>query len=162
MVAAILAALMSSLAAVMNSCSTIFTMDIYKQFRPRARNRELVAAGRLGTFVFTGLGVVPRVALSTGDGWCPGHVLMPASVETEQRDSGRIQDQPCGGHVQSCPTRTECWDESAPQEGARWHHSGMRAQATGGGGGRTSVCCFPTVATGEVGTNVGDPLCLLH
>ena len=30
------------------------------------------------------------------------------------------------------------------------------------GGRGISVYCYPTVATGEAGTNVGDPLCLLY
>ena len=41
-----------------------------------------------------------------------------------------------------------------------------RAGGRGGGGSRggggNSVCCYPTMATREAGTNVGDPLCLLH
>ncbi|HMV48061.1 MAG TPA: sodium:solute symporter [Blastocatellia bacterium] len=49
MVAAMLAALMSSLSAVFNSSSTIFTMDFYKKFKPLASERELVNIGRLAT-----------------------------------------------------------------------------------------------------------------
>lgn len=51
MVAAMLAALMSSLSAVFNSSSTIFTMDFYKKFKPQASERELVNVGRLATVV---------------------------------------------------------------------------------------------------------------
>ena len=51
MVAAMLAALMSSLSAVFNSSSTIFTMDFYKKFKPLASERELVNVGRLATVV---------------------------------------------------------------------------------------------------------------
>lgn len=51
MVAAMLAALMSSLSAVFNSSSTIFTMDFYKKFKPSASERELVNVGRLATVV---------------------------------------------------------------------------------------------------------------
>jgi solute:Na+ symporter, SSS family len=48
-VAAMLAALMSSLSAVFNSSSTIFTMDFYKKFRPNASERQLVNVGRVAT-----------------------------------------------------------------------------------------------------------------
>ncbi len=57
MVAAMLAALMSSLSAVFNSSSTIFTMDFYKKWKPNATDRELVQIGRLTTAVMVGLGV---------------------------------------------------------------------------------------------------------
>ena len=44
---ALAAAVVSSLASIINSTSTIFTMDIYKTFfRPEATNRELVRVGR--------------------------------------------------------------------------------------------------------------------
>ncbi|XP_064218760.1 sodium/glucose cotransporter 2 isoform X2 [Aotus nancymaae] len=47
MLAVMLAALMSSLASIFNSSSTLFTMDIYTRLRPRAGNRELLLVGRL-------------------------------------------------------------------------------------------------------------------
>jgi len=49
MIAALLAALMSSLSAVFNSCSTLITMDIYRKIRPDASERRLVTVGRLVT-----------------------------------------------------------------------------------------------------------------
>jgi len=49
MVAALLAALMSSLSSVFNSCSTLVTMDVYKKMRPDATERRLVMVGRLTT-----------------------------------------------------------------------------------------------------------------
>ncbi|MCI0388868.1 MAG: sodium:solute symporter [Acidobacteria bacterium] len=57
MVAAMLAALMSSLSAVFNSSSTIFTMDFYKQFRPAASERQLVNVGRSTTAIMVVLGL---------------------------------------------------------------------------------------------------------
>ncbi|HDQ45090.1 MAG TPA: Na+/glucose cotransporter [bacterium] len=54
----LLAALMSSLAAVFNGCSTLFTMDIYQKLKPNASQRELVHMGRLATGVVVVLGVV--------------------------------------------------------------------------------------------------------
>ncbi|MFC1569565.1 sodium:solute symporter [bacterium] len=54
----LLAALMSSLAAVFNGCSTLFTMDIYKKLKPKASEIELVHMGRIATFVVVVLGVI--------------------------------------------------------------------------------------------------------
>ncbi|XP_066239446.1 sodium/glucose cotransporter 2 isoform X2 [Saccopteryx leptura] len=47
MLAVMLAALMSSLASIFNSSSTLFTMDIYTRLRPRAGDSELLLVGRL-------------------------------------------------------------------------------------------------------------------
>jgi SSS family solute:Na+ symporter len=58
MVASMLAALMSSLASVFNSSSTIFTMDFYRKLRPAAGERELVNVGRLATVIMVGLGLL--------------------------------------------------------------------------------------------------------
>jgi len=54
----ILAALMSSLAAVYNACSTLFTMDIYKKIKPETGERELVRVGRITTAVVVVLGMI--------------------------------------------------------------------------------------------------------
>lgn len=55
--AGLLAALMSSLSSVFNSCSTIFTLDIYKKIRPDSSEKHLVTVGRLATvgLVFFGI-----------------------------------------------------------------------------------------------------------
>uniref|UniRef100_A0A8B9GT87 Sodium/glucose cotransporter 2 n=1 Tax=Astyanax mexicanus TaxID=7994 RepID=A0A8B9GT87_ASTMX len=47
MLAVMLAALMSSLASIFNSSSTLFTMDIWTRIRPQARDRELMIVGRV-------------------------------------------------------------------------------------------------------------------
>jgi SSS family solute:Na+ symporter len=49
MVAALLAALMSSLSSVFNSCSTLITIDIYRKTHPDAAERTLVLVGRVTT-----------------------------------------------------------------------------------------------------------------
>ena len=54
----LLAALMSSLAAVFNSSSTLFTIDIYKKVHPQASERRLVIVGRLATAVLVVLGIL--------------------------------------------------------------------------------------------------------
>ena len=50
-VAGLLAALMSSLSSVFNSCSTLITWDIYKKLHPTATERQLVWVGQLSTIV---------------------------------------------------------------------------------------------------------------
>ncbi|XP_067101941.1 sodium/glucose cotransporter 2 isoform X2 [Osmerus mordax] len=47
MLAVMLAALMSSLASIFNSSSTLFTMDIWTRIRPQARESELMVIGRV-------------------------------------------------------------------------------------------------------------------
>jgi SSS family solute:Na+ symporter len=54
----LLAALMSSLASVFNSCSTLFTMDIYRKLKPETSDRGLVTVGRLATAVVVVLGIL--------------------------------------------------------------------------------------------------------
>ena len=54
----LLAALMSSLAAVFNSSSTLFTIDIYQKLHPEASERTLVLVGRVATGVLVILGVL--------------------------------------------------------------------------------------------------------
>jgi len=66
--AGLLAALMSSLASVFNSCSTLFTVDIYKKLRPESSEKELVRMGRIATVVVVLLGVlwIPIMANISG------------------------------------------------------------------------------------------------
>ena len=67
-IASLLAALMSSLASVFNSTSTLFTIDFYKNFRPESSEVELVLVGRLATAVMVVLGVlsVPLITMLSG------------------------------------------------------------------------------------------------
>ncbi len=66
--AGLLAALMSSLASVFNSCSTLFTVDIYKKLRPDTPEKSLVNVGRIATVVVVILGVlwIPIMANISG------------------------------------------------------------------------------------------------
>ena len=57
-VAGLLAALMSSLAGVFNACSTLFTIDFYQKFRPRASEQQLVWIGRVATTVMVLVGLL--------------------------------------------------------------------------------------------------------
>lgn len=57
MLAAIMGAVVSSLASMLNSASTIFTMDIYRKYlNPRASQLNLVTVGRIGVGVCMALG----------------------------------------------------------------------------------------------------------
>jgi SSS family solute:Na+ symporter len=58
MVAALLAALMSSLAATFNSASTLITLDVYRKLHPEAGEARLVTVGRLFTVVMVALGIL--------------------------------------------------------------------------------------------------------
>jgi len=57
-VAGMLAAMMSSLASVFNSSSTMLTMDFYKHYRPKASDHELVLIGRLATTIMVVIGIL--------------------------------------------------------------------------------------------------------
>jgi solute:Na+ symporter, SSS family len=57
-VAGLLAALMSSLASVFNSCSTLFTVDIYKKLRPNTAEKDLIKIGRIATVIVVILGIM--------------------------------------------------------------------------------------------------------
>jgi SSS family solute:Na+ symporter len=48
-VAGLLSALMSSLAGVFNASSTLFTVDLYEKWRPKASQHEIVRMGRIAT-----------------------------------------------------------------------------------------------------------------
>ncbi|MCE5251076.1 sodium:solute symporter [bacterium] len=65
----LLAALMSSLAAVFNSCSTLFTMDIYKKLRPQTSEKMLVMVGRIatGVVVISGILWIPLMKIISGE-----------------------------------------------------------------------------------------------
>ncbi len=67
-VAGLLAALMSSLSSVFNSCSTLITWDIYKELRPEASERRVVWVGRIATVVLTVLGLlwIPLMQIVSG------------------------------------------------------------------------------------------------
>lgn len=56
--AGLLAALMSSLASVFNSCSTLFTVDIYKKLRPNTPEKKLVRTGQVATVIVVIIGVI--------------------------------------------------------------------------------------------------------
>ena len=57
-VAGLLAALMSSLSSLFNSCASLFTMDIYEKIKPKASERHLVTVGRIATVVVVVMGII--------------------------------------------------------------------------------------------------------
>lgn len=66
--AGLLAALMSSLASVFNSASTLFTIDIYKKLKPKASEKKLVRTGRIATafIVLLGFAWIPVMKNAPG------------------------------------------------------------------------------------------------
>ncbi len=57
-VGGLLAALMSSLSSLFNSCASLFTIDIYEKINPNASERRLVNVGRIATGVVVALGII--------------------------------------------------------------------------------------------------------
>ena len=67
-VAGLLAALMSSLSSVFNSCATIVTLDVYRPLHPGASERRLVRVGQSATagLVVLGLLWIPMMRFISG------------------------------------------------------------------------------------------------
>ncbi len=57
-VAGLLAALMSSLSSVFNSCSTLISWDIYRKIKPDASEKTLVRVGQISTIGMVALGLL--------------------------------------------------------------------------------------------------------
>lgn len=68
--AGLLAALMSSLSSAFNSCSTLFTIDFYKKWRPDVGEKELVWVGQIATviLVMLSLAYIPLMKVLTESG----------------------------------------------------------------------------------------------
>ena len=56
--AGLLEALMCSLASVFNSCSTLFTVDVYRKLYPDTPEKKLVGIGRVATAIVVVLGIL--------------------------------------------------------------------------------------------------------
>uniref|UniRef100_UPI00321759CD sodium:solute symporter family transporter n=1 Tax=uncultured Draconibacterium sp. TaxID=1573823 RepID=UPI00321759CD len=66
--AALIAAIVSSFSAIINSASTIFTMDLYKPyFNPKASEKQLVTIGRISGIVAMAIAVVVAPLLGSID-----------------------------------------------------------------------------------------------
>ncbi|XP_056012408.1 sodium/glucose cotransporter 4-like [Ostrea edulis] len=68
LMAVMLSANMSSLTSIFNSSSTIFTMDLWRPMRPRARDRELLIVGRIFIVILCVVSIlwIPLVRSSQG------------------------------------------------------------------------------------------------
>ncbi|XP_053327181.1 sodium/glucose cotransporter 2 [Spea bombifrons] len=68
MLAVMLAALMSSLASIFNSSSTLFTMDVWRRLRPQAPEKELLMVGRVWTVCLVAFSIawIPVVQAAQG------------------------------------------------------------------------------------------------
>ena len=89
-VAGLLSALMGSLAGVFNACSTLFTVDLYAKWKPRATQHQLVRTGRLAT------GVMVLIAMA----WLPVIENAPACTTTF-RPCKVISSHPCSSSSSS-------------------------------------------------------------
>ena len=67
-VAGLLSALMGSLAGVFNACSTLFTVDLYEKWKPKASQHQIVRTGRIATaiMVFIALAWIPVIKNAHG------------------------------------------------------------------------------------------------
>jgi solute:Na+ symporter, SSS family len=67
-VAGLLAALMSALAGVFNASSSLFTMDFYSRFKPKATQAQLVWVGRAATVAMVIIGLLWIPVIQGGRG----------------------------------------------------------------------------------------------
>ena len=69
-IAGLLAALMSSLSSVFNSCSTLITYDFYKQYYPKSSEKKLIWVGQVSTVILVILGIawIPLMKLVSNGG----------------------------------------------------------------------------------------------
>nr|XP_021152411.1 sodium/myo-inositol cotransporter 2 isoform X3 [Columba livia] len=68
MMSVMIAALMSSLTSIFNSASTIFTMDLWKHFRPRCSELELMIVGRAFVLLLTVVSILWIPLVQAGQG----------------------------------------------------------------------------------------------
>ena len=68
MLAALLAALMSSLTSILNSASSIMTMDLWRQFRKTATQSELMIVGRVTVLVLVIVSILWLPILKAAEG----------------------------------------------------------------------------------------------
>uniref|UniRef100_A0A674HSS3 Sodium/myo-inositol cotransporter 2 n=1 Tax=Taeniopygia guttata TaxID=59729 RepID=A0A674HSS3_TAEGU len=68
MMSVMIAALMSSLTSIFNSSSTIFTMDLWKHFRPRCSEWELMVVGRVFVLLLTVVSILWIPLVQAGQG----------------------------------------------------------------------------------------------
>ena len=108
--AAIFGAVVSSLASMLNSASTIFTMDIYYKLRKGASQGELVTVGRICTVVFVLIALLIAPNLGQPQVW--------KHFQLHPRVSG-LHLAGCVGHISlriasaSCPSlRGNSWTRS--------------------------------------------------
>ncbi|XP_059148470.1 sodium/myo-inositol cotransporter 2-like [Physella acuta] len=68
LIAVMLSAIMSSLTSIFNSAATLFTMDLWRRFRSRPSERELLIVGRLFVLLLCGVAIlwIPMVRSSQG------------------------------------------------------------------------------------------------
>jgi SSS family solute:Na+ symporter len=75
-VAAMLAALMSTLSSALNSIATVFCYDIYKPLRPETSDQTLVRVGRIATLVAMLLAILWAPKISKFESILEGNTMM--------------------------------------------------------------------------------------
>ena len=68
LLAAMIAAVISSLTSVFNSSSSIFTMDIWSRLRPRATEKELLIVGKIFIIILTAISVIWIPIMESAEG----------------------------------------------------------------------------------------------
>lgn len=68
LIAAMIAAVISSLTSVFNSSSSIVTLDLWRRIRPRASERELLIVGKVFLVALTGISVVWIPIMESAEG----------------------------------------------------------------------------------------------
>ena len=75
-VAAMLAALMSTISGALNSIATVFCYDIYKPLRPQSSDRQLVIVGRIATLIAILLAILWAPQISKFGSILEGNTMM--------------------------------------------------------------------------------------
>ena len=113
MLAALLAALMSSLTSIFNSASSMFTMDLWRRFRRHAKQSELMLVGRVCVLVLVAISIlwipimqqaqsgqlwsyVQAVASYTSPPWCWVFLLALFWKRTTEAVSARLSIEVTG------------------------------------------------------------------
>ncbi|XP_071849496.1 sodium/glucose cotransporter 4-like isoform X2 [Apostichopus japonicus] len=67
-IAGVLSSLMSSLTSIFNSCSAVFTLDIWRRIRPNVSEVELMIVGRVTVLMIVGMSLlwIPVIQVSQG------------------------------------------------------------------------------------------------
>jgi SSS family solute:Na+ symporter len=140
-VAGLLAALMSSLSSVFNSCATLITMDVYKKLAPNQSEARLVLVGQLSTLVMVlfGLAWIPFMDVISSQ----LYIYTERSVLHLTADCCRVS-----GRRDLAASKRQGCDRNAFDWFSHWHCSACRRNEPGIVHGRVALFCdhqFPSL-----------------